>query len=470
MTNRWIAVFCLAGCAAGALEAQSVIGPLVQFQTNLGNINVEMLPNTAPKTVANFLQYVNAGSYTNSIFHRSVVSGIYIIQGGGYQLVNNLPVAIAQNAPIVDEFHVSNIRGTLAMAQLSNQPNSATNEWFFNTQDNSASLDTQGTNPGFAVFGQVADAASLAVMDAIQAVPTYDLSGDPAWGSAFTNLPLQNYNGNPSQVTSANVVLVKAITQVISGPQPQIAANGVIMASAYGGYQAAAPGTFIEIYGSNLAGTTREWNGSDFNGGAAPTELDNVTVMIGGQPGYVSYVSPTQVNAEVPAGVPVGGYVSVQVTYNGQPSPPVNLVMYSTQGGILAPASFNVKGKQYVAAFHLDNTMVTNGSIPGVSGRPAARGETIVFYGLGFGPVNPPTVPYTGQIAEGQSTLVVPVQFQFGPNNLNGTMVYQGMAPGLTGLDQFDVTVPSNTPSGDVALTVSQGQAPIGQSLYIPIQ
>src|SRR5579863_7845321 len=81
-------------------------GQTVQFATNLGNINVQLLPASAPKTVANFLAYVNAGAYNNSIIHRSVPG--FIFQGGGFQVQNNSIVPIPANPPVVNEFGVSN--------------------------------------------------------------------------------------------------------------------------------------------------------------------------------------------------------------------------------------------------------------------------------------------------------------------------------------------------------------------------
>ncbi len=147
-------------------------GQTVQFATNLGNINVQLLPASAPKTVANFLAYVTAGAYNSSIIHRSVPG--FIFQGGGFQVQNNSIVPIPANPPVVNEFGVSNTVGTIAMAKLGSDPNSATNQWFFNEADNSQNLDNQ--NGGFTVFGRVADSASLAVMNQIAAVQPVDAS------------------------------------------------------------------------------------------------------------------------------------------------------------------------------------------------------------------------------------------------------------------------------------------------------
>jgi uncharacterized protein (TIGR03437 family) len=432
----------------------------VRFHTTQGDIDVNLLPNVAPKTVANFLNYVNRGAYVNSLFHRSAPG--FVIQGGGYQLVNHSPVAIPQDAPVVNEFNVSNTRGTLAMAKLGTDPNSATNQWFFNESDSNApNLDSQ--NGGFTVFGRIANAAGLAVMDKIAALPVYDASGgDPS--SAFGSLPLANYTGGSLQ--DSNFVLVTSITVLTA--TPVISAGGVISASAFGAFTAAAPGSYIEIYGTNLAGTTRQWAGSDFTNGAAPTALDGVTVTVNGQNAYVYAVSPTQVNAQVPANVPTTGQVQVVVTYQSQPSAPVMLNMQPTAAGLLAPATFLVNGKQYVYAAHADGTIVSNGSIAGLPSAPAAPGETLVFYGLGFGPVNETAVPIAGQIATGQTTLSASTKFTFGPSA--GQVVYAGLAPGYVGLYQFNVTIPANAPSGDVPLVVTVGGSVDPQTLYVPVR
>jgi cyclophilin family peptidyl-prolyl cis-trans isomerase len=139
----------------------------------------------APKTVQNFQNYVNSGSYENTIIHRSNPN--FVIQGGGFT-VNNLTLGIVPtNTPVENEFSPqrSNVRGTIAMAKLGNNPNSATSQWFFNLEDNSSNLNNQ--NGGFTVFGQVSSGNDLNTIDAIAAVPIYNASGlHPAW----SDLPL----------------------------------------------------------------------------------------------------------------------------------------------------------------------------------------------------------------------------------------------------------------------------------------
>ncbi len=437
---------------------QSASGQTVRFATNLGNIDVQLLPQSAPQTVANFLAYVNSGAYNNSFIHRSVPG--FIFQGGGFQVQNNSIVTIPAKAPVVNEFGVSNTRGTIAMAKLGNNPNSATNEWFFNEADaNSSNLDNQ--DGGFTVFGKVADAASLAVMDQIAAVQPVDAS-NLLGSSTFNALPLINFTGT---LTVQNLIVVTSITLA-----PAIGANGVIAASGFGGARVAAPGSFIEIYGASLAGSTRGWAGSDFVNGAAPTTLDGVSATVNGQAAFINYISPGQVNIQIPSGVSPTMDAPVIVTYNGQSSAAAPFAIQALAGSLYAPVNFKVSGKQYVAAYHLNGTVVSGGNLPGVAAAPAAPGEILEFYGLGFGPVTKSGTPVAGQIVQGPTTLSNAVQFLFGPDKLPGTVSYGGFAPGFVGLDQFDVAVPATAPPGDVALVVTQSQNNIAQTLYISIK
>ncbi len=146
-----------------------ITGQVVQFTvTGVGTFNAEMNSALAPNTVTNFLAYVNANSFANSIVHRSD-KPLGVIQGGGY--LNNLNLsAIPTNAPITLENSdtLVNARGTIAMARSSN-PNSATSEWFINTADNSVNLPPASSG-GYAVFGRVTG-SGMSVVDAVGALP-----------------------------------------------------------------------------------------------------------------------------------------------------------------------------------------------------------------------------------------------------------------------------------------------------------
>ncbi len=177
---------------------------VVRMQTVLGVIDVRLFDSATPLTVANFLNYVESGAYNNSFIHRSVPG--FIIQGGGYiwDDPSKSVVPITANAAVVNEFSAnrSNLRGTIAMAKLGNDPNSATNQWFFNLADNSPNLDSQ--NGGFTVFGQVVE-KSMLVVDAIAALPLANASG------AFTTLPIvAPSNGKPLE--DINLAMITSVT------------------------------------------------------------------------------------------------------------------------------------------------------------------------------------------------------------------------------------------------------------------
>ena len=134
-----------------------------------GIIRLELFPDITPVTVANFLDYVNADFYDGLIFHRVVKD---FVDQTGHKDPND--VVSPTNPPIENEFLLSNLRGTIAMAKIGGNPNSATSQFFINVKDNSANLDNQ--NGGFTVFGRVV--SGMDVADAINVVTT-DGSDEP---------------------------------------------------------------------------------------------------------------------------------------------------------------------------------------------------------------------------------------------------------------------------------------------------
>ena len=186
----------IAACAVVAAvfsPPQLAVAMTVRMETNLGGIDIELYDNQAPITVANFLAYAGRGDYTNNGFiHRSVPG--FILQGGGY-IYGNSPLGIfvtripVLDPPIQNEFDASrsNIRGTIAMAKLPGDPNSATSEWFFNLANNSANLDYQ--NGGFTVFGHV-----LTGMNVVDAIASLDTWNATSVNGALDELPLINFD------------------------------------------------------------------------------------------------------------------------------------------------------------------------------------------------------------------------------------------------------------------------------------
>lgn len=148
--------------------------PQVNLVTSSGNILLELDPLKAPISVNNFLSYVSQGFYTNTLFHR-VIAG-FVVQGGGY--TTGMVKKPGQAVPIALESQngLSNLRGTLAMART-NDPNSATSEFFVNLVDNLFLDYRDSANPGYAVFGRVVQ--GLDVIDQIASQPTGAVNGVP---------------------------------------------------------------------------------------------------------------------------------------------------------------------------------------------------------------------------------------------------------------------------------------------------
>ena len=166
---------------AALLAAASASAQIVKLQTTEGDIRIELDAAKAPKSVANFLQYVKAGHYNGVLFHR--VIGNFMIQTGGYDAkLNQRPTK--PPIPLESDNGLSNLRGTVAMART-NDPNSATSQFFINVVDNAFSLDASvgriGT--GYAVFGKVIE--GMDVVDKIRAVDTAPKN------VYFQNLPIK---------------------------------------------------------------------------------------------------------------------------------------------------------------------------------------------------------------------------------------------------------------------------------------
>jgi uncharacterized protein (TIGR03437 family) len=249
---------------------------------------------------------------------------------------------------------------------------------------------------------------------------------------------------------------------------PTITSGGVVSAGAFGGFTSAAPGSWIEIYGTNLAASTYSWAGSDFNGTAAPTKINGVTVTIGGQPCYVSYTSAGQINAQVPANVGTGPQPIVVTNANGS-SAPYTMTVNALQPGLLAPAAFIVGGKQYVGAFNATQTsfIMPPGAVPGVSSAYAKPGDIVVIYGVGFGGVTPSTVLGAGQIVGAANSLANPFSVSIG--GANAPLAYYGLAAGFVGLYQFNITVPQIANNDFAPLTFSLAGSAGSQTLYTAV-
>ncbi|MBY0484242.1 peptidylprolyl isomerase [Nitrosomonas sp.] len=173
------------------------------FNTNMGQFCIELFETQTPITTANFLNYINSDAYTNGIFHRSVPK--FVIQGGGFKIVDGTTrktlAPVNTFAPITNEFNISNTRGTVAMAKLSGNPNSATSQWFVNLADNSLNLDNQ--NGGFTVFGRIIF-DGMNVFDAIEKLPIANLGS-----SSLTATP--TIGTSDSSISTDNLVQINQV-------------------------------------------------------------------------------------------------------------------------------------------------------------------------------------------------------------------------------------------------------------------
>lgn len=196
--------------AATAALPTAANATVVRVETVVGDFEINLYDNATPATVTNFLNYVQNGDYSDAIFHRSVTN--FVVQGGGFRTDLNAAITdIPANPAVINEPVYSSVRGTIAMAKLGSDPNSATNQWFINLTNNAAVLDDQ--NGGFTVFGEVTG-AGMDVIDVIAALPKF------AFASPFGELPLQNYTitdfNNGTDVDNSHLIIVTAISVIDS--------------------------------------------------------------------------------------------------------------------------------------------------------------------------------------------------------------------------------------------------------------
>ena len=256
-------------------------------------------------------------------------------------------------------------------------------------------------------------------------------------------------------------------------------------ASAYGDYSHFAPGSWLEIKGTNLAdpadprlpsnGGTGQWTSRDFtNTVNAPTVLDGISVTINSKPAYVWYISTGQLNVQAPADSATGG-LAITVTNCKAQSAAYPVLQQTLAPGMLAPPNYSANGTQYmVATFVSDNAYVLNtstGASLGLNSRPAKPGDQIIAYGVGFGAVTPALGP--GTIEEQNNALADPVTFSFvsaSSNSIVVTPTFEGLAGGFVGLYEFYIDVPTGLANGNYKITVTQNGSALPQTMYLTVQ
>ena len=219
--------------------------------------------------------------------------------------------------------------------------------------------------------------------------------------------------------------------------------------------------SWFTIMGSNLSASTRSWAASDFVKGNLPTQLDGVTVTVNGKPAYVSYISPTQINAQAPNDATVGS-VSVQVTNNG-----VTSGLVTAQMQRFSPAFFLWPGN-YAVATHADFSLAAKaGEFALTSSTPAQPNEVIVLWGIGFGPTNP-SFP-AGQLVPAGPLYTLAIEPTVTINGETATYLGGALSPNNAGVYQLAVRVPPDAPDGDLPVAVEIGgvSSPAGVLLTV---
>jgi uncharacterized protein (TIGR03437 family) len=253
---------------------------------------------------------------------------------------------------------------------------------------------------------------------------------------------------------AAFYLLAALVLGQTSGSGPYYTANSIAnsAASVTGFY---APNTFVTIYGTNLAYTTRAITASDISNGTLPTVLGStgVRVLINNIPANIYYVSPNQVNLLVPTSL-IPGPVMLQLVVDSLAGPAIPIVL-----GSAAPSLFQIDPVN-VLAVHLDNSLITTLS-------PAHPGEIIVMYASGLGPTNPAAIP--SQIPQ-QAASVTPISsFSMLLNGAAvdpGRILYAGVVPTFAGLFQINVRLPDAAPSNpEVRIGFGGTMSPAGRTL-----
>jgi uncharacterized protein (TIGR03437 family) len=240
-----------------------------------------------------------------------------------------------------------------------------------------------------------------------------------------------------------------------SGSGVYLNPTGVVNAASSAPFIAGlAPGELITLYGSGLAGSTVVAPALPF-----PTTLGNVQVSINGRPAPIYYVSSTQISVIVPYETEIS-FAQIQVTNNGAKSNTVTVYMNDAAPGLF---SVDQNGLGYAIARHADYSYVTKDN-------PAKKGETIVVVLSGLGTVSP-AAPAGAAAPAAEPLSRTTGQFYVYIDGYDSTTSYVGLAPGLAGLYQINVTIPTTVSSGDVYLDVqADSNAFYTSQVKIPVQ
>jgi uncharacterized protein (TIGR03437 family) len=355
------------------------------------------------------------------------------------------------------------VAGTIAMAQYGGNIDSATNQWFFNVQDNSSTLDSQS----FVVFGNTANASSLTVATNINSLPTF--IDDFGQDADFMNLPLQNYScPNPTcpLVKPANYIFVNSVTPI----SPIDSAAGVADAAtaANNDKTGISPGEIITLYGTNFGTASPSYLGPtqatgltlDPTGTFVTTSLETTQVLFNGVAGPMIFTSDQQIAVVVPYEIAGQSKVSVVVSYLGLQTTPIQFNVVPATPGLFT-LSQTGQGDAAIVRY-------SDGSVISTS-NPASVGDLLELYGEGYGVATPNTSLADGTVVS--TVLPVPaaattVLIDGKPVNAENIQYAGGAGGDVNGVLQINFTVPQLAPgSHQLQIQVGNAVSPAGVNL-----
>ena len=260
--------------------------------------------------------------------------------------------------------------------------------------------------------------------------------------------------------TFLSCLLLLSLGAALFGQPPNGAPSITSVSNSASGAAGIESGSWVSIYGTNLAGTTRSWVAADFSGANLPTTLDGVSVLINGKKAAVAYVSPSQINLQAPTDT-ASGSVPVQLTNAlGTATSTATLQSY-------APAIFTLQGKYAAARHGSDGVAVAPSGIFGTSlaSRPALPGESLQIYATGLGPTTPAIA--AGQLVTTPAPISSLSQLKVTIGGQTATLQYAGIVS--PGEYQINAVVPP-LQDGDQAIVVSISGVASQSGVSLPVQ
>ena len=232
------------------------------------------------------------------------------------------------------------------------------------------------------------------------------------------------------------VLLLWMVTALLA-QGPRIADGGLLNGASFARGQAVAPGSLLSVFGSDLAGRLAQGDSLPLS-----TTMDDVFVTVNGIRAPLYFISPAQINAQVPWEAGSSGMAAVVVNRGGVASPPVSVALAAA-----APGFFMVTGgNQAIAVNNSDGTLAAApGSIQGLNTRAARAGEVLIVYANGLGAVMPSVPSGFSSTDTLRSAVAAPVVMIGG---LPASVAFAGLAPQYVGVNQLNIVVPDGVSAG----------------------